>query len=332
MNYYRCLKEQIFEIDNYKIVPIRFEDRFDIMKWRNEQIFHLRQQKTLTREDQDQYFKTTVTNLFTQERPDQILFSYLENNICIGYGGLVHINWIDKHAEISFVMKTALEEISFEIHWKRFLHLQEVVAFKELHLHKIFTYAFDLRQNLYKALLSAGYKEEARLKEHCFFNGKFIDVLIHSKIGTGIIFREVVVQDAKILYNWVNEKEVRNNSLISKPIKWEDHLAWLKNKIENINSKIFIFFNEQEPVGQVRLDLDDNYWTIDFSVSTSFRGRGYGKFILQKIIETGEFEKFKAVVKTTNIGSIKVFRKLGFEEVGKKLLDESELIEFKKEL
>ena len=37
----------------YKIVPIRYEDRFDIMKWRNEQMYHLRQSKPLTEEDQE---------------------------------------------------------------------------------------------------------------------------------------------------------------------------------------------------------------------------------------------------------------------------------------
>ncbi len=55
------------------------------------------------------------------------------------------------------------------------------IAFEELKFHKIFTYAFDLRSHLYPMLIKNGFQEEARLKEHCFFEGKFIDVLIHSK-------------------------------------------------------------------------------------------------------------------------------------------------------
>ncbi len=183
MKSYKILNQQVFKSEEYSISPIRQEDRYVIMKWRNEQIYHLRQHKTLTREDQDKYFETVVANLFKKEQPDQILFSYLENDICIGYGGLVHINWTDKNAEISFVMNTELEKTSFKKHWGIYLALIEEVAFKELKFHKIFTYAFDLRPHLYEALKKAMFKEEARLKEHCLFDDKYIDVVIQSKIN-----------------------------------------------------------------------------------------------------------------------------------------------------
>jgi hypothetical protein len=35
---------------------------------------------------------------------ESLLFSFLKNGECIGYGGLVHINWIDQNAEISFMI------------------------------------------------------------------------------------------------------------------------------------------------------------------------------------------------------------------------------------
>lgn len=180
---YTCLLEQEFEQGIYKIVPVRQNDRHDIRKWRNEQIFHLRQQKLLSAEEQDNYFENVVAKLFEKKNPDQILFSYLENDVCIGYGGLVHINWQDQYAEISFIMDTSLEEKFFEKHWKQFLLLLQKVAFDSLLFHKIFTYAFDLRPRLYVALETADFIKEAVLKEHCFFEGKFIDVVIHIKLN-----------------------------------------------------------------------------------------------------------------------------------------------------
>lgn len=184
MNYYKGLNKQVFRYGEYSIVPIRMEDRFAIMKWRNEQIYHLRQSKPLTEEDQNCYFNEVVVNLFTQEYPTDLLFSYLDGENCIGYGGLVHINWEDKNAEISFIMNTALEKEFFEFHWKTYLKLIEQVAFEELGLHKIFTYAFDLRQHLYPILKKSGYIKEAVLKDHCLFEGDFKDVVIHAKIMT----------------------------------------------------------------------------------------------------------------------------------------------------
>ena len=103
-NKYNCLDKNEFSIGDYKIIPIRFEDRLDILKWRNEQIYHLRQDKILTKEVQDNYFREIVASIFSEKKPNQILFSYLKNQKCIGYGGLVHINWTDKNAEISFLM------------------------------------------------------------------------------------------------------------------------------------------------------------------------------------------------------------------------------------
>ncbi|MFC0776754.1 GNAT family N-acetyltransferase [Flavobacterium sp. HJSW_4] len=184
MAIYSCLKRQSFEMGIFKIVPIRYEDRLDIMKWRNEQIYHLRQDKPLTVANQDYYFNNVVKVLFSQEKPSQILFSFLENEICVGYGGLVHINWIDKNAEISFIMNTILETNYFESYWKIYLGLIEQLAFEELKLHKIYTYAFDLRPKLYTALHEVGFVEDARLNQHCFFENKFIDVVIHSKISS----------------------------------------------------------------------------------------------------------------------------------------------------
>lgn len=182
MNYYKILNKQNFYNGIHSIIPIRYEDRLDIMKWRNEQIYHLRQNKPLTLEDQENYFNNVVNKLFSQEMPNQILFSYLEDDICIGYGGLVHINWIDKNAEISFIMNTELEKNNFQEYWTNFLELIEEVAFRELKLHKIFIYAFDLRPNLYQAIESVNYVKEATLKQHCFYENRFIDVIIHSKI------------------------------------------------------------------------------------------------------------------------------------------------------
>jgi len=180
---YNCLTKQVYFAGDYAIVPIRFEDRMDILKWRNEQLFHLRQPTPLTEQDQEHYFSKDIAQLFEQQKPNQLLFSYLEKEICIGYGGLVHINWIDKNAEISFIMNTDLEADKFQFHWSTFIGLIEQLAFNELSFHKIFTYAFDLRPHLYNVLEQNNYQKEAIFKEHCLIEGKFKDVIIHSKIN-----------------------------------------------------------------------------------------------------------------------------------------------------
>ena len=153
------------------------------MQWRNEQIYHLRQNKPLDKETQDKYFDIVVSKLFEKENPEQILFSYLENGVCIGYGGLVHINWLDKNAEISFIMNTKLEELHFNKHWKIFLGLLEISAFESLNFHKIFTHAYNIRPKLFEILIECKYTNEAILHEHVFIDNVYHDVLIHSKFN-----------------------------------------------------------------------------------------------------------------------------------------------------
>ena len=182
MRKYKCLDKQEYVHGVFKLVPIRDEDKTPILQMRNEQIYHLRQAEELTLEIQEAYFAEVISSLFQEEKPNQILFSVFENNIFIGYGGLVHINWIDRNAEISFIMKTELEKDRFEYYWINYLTLLDKVAFNDLKFHKIYTYAFDLRHHLYPVLEMSGFNEEARLKEHCYFDGKFIDIVIHSKI------------------------------------------------------------------------------------------------------------------------------------------------------
>ncbi|WP_192349175.1 GNAT family N-acetyltransferase [Algoriphagus sp. Y33] len=317
MNSYTVLNKQKFSLGKYSLVPIRNEDKFSIMKWRNDQIYHLRQAKPLTVDDQETYFNEVVARLFKQQNPDQILFSFLEEEKCIGYGGLVHINWTDKNAEISFVMDTALEDHFFKKFWQIYLRLIEQIAFTNLCLHKIFTFAFDLRPYLYEVIEEVGYRKEARLKEHCVFHGKFIDVIIHSKLSVDNFFLSVATErDAKLLFQWANDHAVRQSALNNDPIEWESHLKWLKSKLNSPFTRIFILYQGKLPLGQIRFDYNIDTWEIDYSVDQQFRGKGLGKKMVELAIS--EFESpclVKAKVKKQNVASLKVFQKLGFEQI-----------------
>lgn len=317
-NSYKLLNKQVYQSGQFSIVPIRFKDRYDIMMWRNEQIYHLRQSRPLTKEDQDHYFEDVISKLFDQEMPNQILFSFLKENECIGYGGLVHINWIDKNAEVSFVMDTKHEVDHFVEYWELFLKLLKIISFKELKLHKIYTYAYDLRPKLYSALELSGFVKESRLIDHCFFRNNFYDVLYHGCINPIESFkiREAVLEDANLLFEWVNDPDVRASAFNSNKIDIETHLLWYKNKLESIDTKIFIFENKLNvPFGQVRIELEKNYYVIDYSISKSFRGLGLGQVMINHIINLFNKFKFKAIVKLSNKASLQIFKNLNFKMV-----------------
>jgi UDP-4-amino-4,6-dideoxy-N-acetyl-beta-L-altrosamine N-acetyltransferase len=270
MNSYNILNKQVFTSGNYSLVPIRMEDRFDIMKWRNEQMYHLRQSEFLTEEMQNNYFNNVVSKLFEQERPSQLLFSYLENSKCVGYGGLVHINWIDQNAEISFIIDTTLEKNEFKKHWSIYLELLEQLAFEELKLHKIYTYAFDLRPYLYEVIESQGFEKEAVLKEHCFFESNFRDVVIHSKMNNLKAFTNkeklynfgnytyknyvnLSNSEKQIILEWRNHLNNRKWMFNQDIILWEDHLNFIEKLKSSVEAYYWLVAKDEKPIGGINL-------------------------------------------------------------------------------
>jgi RimJ/RimL family protein N-acetyltransferase len=316
---YKCLQTQTFQLGIYQLVPIRDEDKYLILKWRNEQLYHLRQASPLSIKAQEAYFKETVSKLFEQEEPNQILFSYLQNGICIGYGGLVHINWIDRHAEISFIINTELEKDFFEFHWVTYLSLIEQVAFRDLNLHKIFTFGFDLRPHLYRAVEKAGFQKEAILREHYCWEGKFINAIIHAKFNSYFFIREATEKDLMLYFDWANEEQVRFQSFNSTPIDIKNHTQWFKNRLKDVNSHLFIFENRtNEPLGQVRIEQEPHSKkaVIGVSIDEKYRGQGLAPKILRggidKFLRTHKDALIEAYIKQDNQSSIKAFIKAGF--------------------
>nr|AOE06351.1 N-Acetylneuraminate cytidylyltransferase [uncultured bacterium]CCF99489.1 GNAT family acetyltransferase [uncultured Flavobacteriia bacterium] len=322
MKKYKCLNKQVFVIDEFQLVPIRYKDRYKIMKWRNDQIYHLRQKDILTKSKQDLYFGNVVSKQFDLQKPDQLLFSFLKKDICLGYGGLVHLNWTERNAEVSFVMDTNQEALNFVHLWNIFLTLLKQVVFKYLSFHKIYTYAYDLRPKLYDALSQSGFKFEGRLEDHCLVDSKFHDVLYHSCINPieSLRIRGVKKEDSIVLFEWSNDPLVRRNAFDSKKIDWDSHEKWFQNKLLDNNCKIFIFENKQgHPVGQVRLDYLDKKWLIDYSIDQFFRGLGLGKKIISKAINMIDKGTFMAMVKHKNQASIKTFLNLGFKNISQEV-------------
>ena len=69
----------------------------------------------------------------------------------------------------------------FKISWLSFLKMVQQVAFNELNFKKIYTYAFDLRKNLYLILEECDFIFESRIKQNYLFKGTYIDSVIYSK-------------------------------------------------------------------------------------------------------------------------------------------------------
>jgi RimJ/RimL family protein N-acetyltransferase len=128
--------------------------------------------------------------------------------------------------------------------------------------------------------------------------------------------RKATVDDAKLLFEWTNDDEVRATAVVKKRIEWEEHINWLTNKMQSGQSHIYILTGSNENIGVVRFDKDNDAFAISYSIDKLHRKKGMGHLILQlgleKMKEIIPQCKFKALVQMDNIASNLIFQKLDF--------------------
>jgi RimJ/RimL family protein N-acetyltransferase len=142
--------------------------------------------------------------------------------------------------------------------------------------------------------------------------------------------RTVKAEDCRLLYIWVNDNEVRQNSISKGKISWDNHKKWFRATIISKNSKIFILELDGRPVGQVRYELQDSEWIIDYSVESQMRGKGLGKICIKLSMEYFKGQKLKAIVNVANAPSKNIFISLDFRVAGIIKINNELYLEYKK--
>lgn len=143
-----------------------------------------------------------------------------------------------------------------------------------------------------------------------------------------LVLRKTHIKDAELLFNWVNEKDVRENSFETSIIEWKDHMKWLEKKLKTKNVFMLIAEINNIPVGQIRFEKYNSSYIIDYSINENHRGQGIGGKILKEGIKFIQLTVdlpiiFSAKVKSKNIASKIIFEKLQFN---KKTLENSTLL------
>jgi len=178
---YKCLPEAITDEHGYELLPVQPADIESIRRWRNAQMSVLRQHQEILPDEQVEYFTRTIWPLMDNDSPDTILLSLLSKGTMIGYGGLVHIAWGDRRAEISFLVDPAraCHQDTYHRDFTAYLSLIQRIAFSHLALNRLFTETYAFRSEHIKTLESCGLQLEGRLREHVLIKNRPTDSLIH---------------------------------------------------------------------------------------------------------------------------------------------------------
>lgn len=147
--------------------------------------------------------------------------------------------------------------------------------------------------------------------------------------NNSVHLRTASEDDAELLFEWANDKDVRNNSFSTHQITHEEHMAWFGQLLANKDARQYILMTGNEAVGQIRVNIEDDSARISYSIASDYRRMGYGKLIislLPDVIRTDfpDVKKLIAEVKPNNIGSRKAFIDNQFTE--KNVVYELELV------
>ncbi len=150
-----------------------------------------------------------------------------------------------------------------------------------------------------------------------------------------IVLRKAEMKDVHNIYELSNAPDVRQNSFSGEDIKLEHHKGWFADKLSDNNCLFLVAEADNEFLGQIRFDVDENRHdaVISISVAGKFRGLEISGIMLQKALNDFEMpnlgvKNIKAFIKEQNVPSIKFFEKAGFQFTRKLIIKDQQAVEY----
>ena len=172
--------------DGYRLDMLRRADIQTVRGFRNAQMEVLRQAREITPEGQEQWFATQVEPAHAADEPPQLLVGIHCDGAFIGYGGLTHINWEARRAEVSFLVdpRRAADPDIYRRDMTAFLGFLADWSFRTLGLRRLFTETYAFRAFHISLLEKAGYRLEGRLREHIMTSAGPGDSVVHGLLAS----------------------------------------------------------------------------------------------------------------------------------------------------
>lgn len=143
------------------------------------------------------------------------------------------------------------------------------------------------------------------------------------KRGERVYLRDMSVEDTDNIVKWRNAPHVVKNFIYRKPLTREDHLNWIKNKIETGLVRQFIVgrIEDGKEFGSIYFrDIDNENHTCEFGIflgELEMFGKGYGyeaqKLSMEYVFNEMNMDVVELRVLEENKAAIHNYEKCGFK-------------------
>ena len=128
--------------------------------------------------------------------------------------------------------------------------------------------------------------------------------------------RLVNLKDGRTIFKWANDPAVRRWSFNDNLIQFDEHKTWFNNKLNDSNVLMWIFEENTNPAGLVRLEKKNDKVLLNYLIAPESRGKGLAGKMLKKAIHEVKSHwsnlTILAFTLSDNIASIKSLQKAGF--------------------
>ncbi|MCL4459722.1 MAG: GNAT family N-acetyltransferase [Chloroflexi bacterium] len=133
-----------------------------------------------SRADAEEFFQRVQGS-----QTDKVFAIETKEGLLIGNVGLHHINWPARHAELGIM-------IGEKDYWDKGYGTDVIktmvrFAFEKMNLQRIYLRVADFNARAIACYKKCGFREEGRLREHTYNNGRYIDELIMGVLRTELV-------------------------------------------------------------------------------------------------------------------------------------------------
>ena len=173
--------------------------------------------------------------------------------------------------------------------------------------------AADLRALLFDVAIRKAISERARLLVDGLGANRIVSHLRAAKLN----LHPVRAEDCRQIWEWANDPELRSVSLAEEEIPWADHVKWFSSRVNS--PACYFYFAEnssQNPIGQIRFDVDGDEAVLSVSLAKEARGKAYGSALIvqgsQRCFADSRVNLIRAYIKPANEASIRAFDRTDF--------------------
>jgi RimJ/RimL family protein N-acetyltransferase len=145
-----------------------------------------------------------------------------------------------------------------------------------------------------------------------------------SQVGrpADLALRAATAGDSARLLEWRNDPAAVAFSVTGRRVADAEHDRWLRKRLDDPDTSLWIAEDRGTAVGQVRVDRVGAVGTVSIAVAPDHRGRRLATAILFAMLDeldrAGAVTELRATVHPDNTPSLRAFEKVGFVPTGER--------------